>query len=84
MANITDYTEEEFVSLINQILIANKGGTDAELGGLIEQFRQISGHPDGSDLIFYPAPSNDSSAEGVALTVKAWRAAHGLPGFKDA
>ncbi|NCE89791.1 bacteriocin immunity protein [Pseudomonas sp. L13] len=79
----SDCTPTEFVSLINQIRAANKGGTDAALGELLELFRQIADHPDGTDLIFYPEPGADNSPEGVAQTVKAWRIANGLPGFKD-
>ncbi|MBO0495582.1 bacteriocin immunity protein [Pseudomonas sp. Marseille-Q1929] len=83
MENIADYTEAEFVKFINQILLVNKGGTDAALGELLERFRQLAGHPDGTDLIFYPEPGADSSPEGVAQAVKAWRVAQRLPGFKE-
>lgn len=83
MASISDYTHTEFVGLINQIRAANRGGTDAALGELLELFRQVAGHPDGTDLIFYPEPGADNSPEGVTQTVKAWRIAHGLPGFKS-
>lgn len=83
MGKITDYTEDEFVKFIHQILIVNKEGTDAALGELLQQFRQIAGHPDGTDLIFYPEPGSDNSAEGITQVVKAWRIAQGLPGFKQ-
>ncbi|NAT25955.1 bacteriocin immunity protein [Pseudomonas syringae] len=84
MANISDFTEAEFIGFIKNIRVVNKGGTDEALGELLEQFSQLAGHPDGYDLIFHPEPGTDNSAEGVTQTVKAWRAANGLPGFKEA
>jgi hypothetical protein len=84
MENISDFTEAEFIELIKQIRVVNKGGTDEALGELLEQFSLLVGHPDGYDLIFHPAPGADNSAEGVTLAVKAWRASNGLPGFKGA
>ncbi|RJG09820.1 bacteriocin immunity protein [Pseudomonas cavernicola] len=83
MANISDYTEAEFIGFIQKIRAANKGGSDEELGELLAQFRALTGHPDGTDLIFYPEPGEDNSAEGVTQTVKQWRAAQGLTGFKS-
>jgi len=83
MENISDFTEAEFIAFIENIRVVNKGGTDEELGELLEKFSQLAGHPDGHDLIFHPEPGADNSAEGVTKTVKEWRAAQGLPGFKD-
>ncbi|MGE8411232.1 MAG: bacteriocin immunity protein [Pseudomonas sp.] len=83
MTNISDFTEAEFIGFIRNIRVMNKGGTDAALGELLEQFSQLAGHPEGYDLIFHPEPGADNSAEGVTQTVKAWRAANGLPGFKE-
>lgn len=83
MADISDYTVTEFISFIQKIRAANKGGSDEELGELLALFRSLAGHPDGTDLIFYPHPGEDNSAKGVARTLKNWRAAQGLPGFKD-
>lgn len=83
MANITDYTEADFVSFVQKIRATNKGGSDEELGALLVEFRTLAGHPDGTDLIFYPEPGEDNSAEGVTRTLKEWREAQGLPGFKQ-
>jgi len=83
MTKISDYTETDFVSFVEKVRIANKCGSDAELGELLAKFRTLTGHPDGTDLIFYPEPTADSSAEGIKKTVKEWRAANGLPGFKQ-
>ncbi|WP_411391766.1 bacteriocin immunity protein [Pseudomonas sp. MPB23] len=84
MAHISDFTEAQFIELINEIRSVNKGGTDDALGQLLEKFSQLAGHPEGYDLIFHPESGADNSAEGVTRTVKAWRAANELPGFKDA
>lgn len=83
MEDISELTEAEFIALVKNIRVVNKGGTDAELGELLEQFSQLAGHPDGYDLIFHPEPGADNSAEGVTKAVKAWRKAQGLRGFKN-
>ncbi|TFH77770.1 MULTISPECIES: bacteriocin immunity protein [Pseudomonas] len=83
MEKISEYTETQFIRFIEKIRVTNKSGSDTELGELLAQFRKLTGHPDGTDLIFYPEPGEDNSAEGIAKTVKEWRAANGLPGFKQ-
>jgi len=50
---------------------------------LLFHFRQIIGHPCGADLIYYPEPGADTSSKGITKTIKEWRAANGLPGFKE-
>lgn len=81
--NISDYTEQEFISLMESLITACGEAPDDKLAVLLEQFEIITGHPAGSDLIYYPEPGADNSAEGIARTVKYWRAANGLPGFKE-
>lgn len=81
--SITDYTEQQFVQFVEEIRKANKSASDNVLGELLEQFCEITGHPDGTDLIYYPEDGADNSAKGIACTVKEWRAANGLPGFKS-
>lgn len=83
MKEISDFTEAEFIAFIKNIRVVNKGGTDEELGELLEQFNKLAGHPDGYDLIFHPEPGADNSAEGVTRTVKEWRETQQLPGFKN-
>lgn len=83
MEDISDFTEAEFISFVKDIRVVNKGGTADELGELLERFSNLAGHPDGYDLIFHPEPGADHSAEGVTETVKQWRKAQGLPGFKN-
>ena len=83
MADISDYTEMEFINFIQKIRAANKSGSDEELGELLAQFRALASHPDGTDLILYPEPGEDNSAEGVTRRLKNWRASQGLPGFRE-
>ncbi|WP_236182608.1 bacteriocin immunity protein [Pseudomonas sputi] len=82
MTDISDFTETEFIDLIQQILAANKANSDEELGEMLAKFRKVAAHPEGTDLIFYPEPGRDNSPEGIARTVKQWRSDRGLPGFK--
>lgn len=81
--NITDYTESQFISFMKEIFTANSNGTPDEiLDDLLVQFRKITGHPDGSDLIYYPESEEECTPEGITNIVKKWREANGLPGFK--
>jgi len=81
--SITDYTEQQFVQFVEEIRKANKSAPGDVLGELLEQFCETTGHPDGTDLIYYPEDGADNSAEGITRAVKEWRAANGLPGFKS-
>lgn len=81
--DITDYTEDEFIAFMHKILAENKAPTDDVLDVLLEEFCEITGHPDGTDLIYYPEADSSGSAEDVTRVVKEWRAAQGLPGFKE-
>ncbi|MBX8484569.1 bacteriocin immunity protein [Pseudomonas cichorii] len=74
-----EYTEIEFIDLLQRII--SHAGTESEVDELVFHFEEISGHPAGSDLIFYPEDGADDSAEGITRTVKEWRAKQGLPGF---
>ncbi len=78
---ISDYTENEFVDLLQRII--SHDNTQPEVDKLVFHFEEVSEHPAGSDLIFYPEDGADDSAAGITQTVKEWRAAQGLPGFKD-
>lgn len=79
-SNISDYTEEEFIGLLQRI-IGNDESEEVE-NRLVHHFNTICGHPAGSDLLFYPEDGADDSAEGITRTLKEWRATQGLPGFK--
>ncbi|GFM65688.1 bacteriocin immunity protein [Pseudomonas lijiangensis] len=77
----SEYTESEFLALLQRIM--SHDGTESEVDKLVFHFEEVSKHPAGSDLIFYPEDGADDSASGITKTVKEWRAAQGLPGFKD-
>lgn len=81
--DITDYTEGEFINFMHKLLAENKAATDDVLDVLLDQFCEMTGHPDGTDLIYYPEDGSSGSAEDVTRVVREWRAAQGLPGFKE-
>ncbi|MBW5814587.1 bacteriocin immunity protein [Yersinia kristensenii] len=78
---LEEYTESEFIELVSKI-ISDEGSED-ELDSLLENFIQVSEHPSGSDLIYYPEDGTDDSPEGILKLVKKWRAENGKPGFKE-
>ncbi|SDT20303.1 bacteriocin immunity protein [Pseudomonas chlororaphis] len=80
--SISDYTEKEFLQLLTDICEVNCQ-SEEDHSALVQHFRKISEHPKGSDLIFYPSDDADDSPEGILKTVKEWRRANGLPGFKS-
>ena len=77
--SITEYSEDEFLQLIEEIFGAKAG--EHYQDELLENFVLVSEHPDGSDLIFYPESGNDSPRE-VLKAVVAWRRNNGLPSFR--
>lgn len=83
-----EYTEAEFLQLLRAIEgntksdSPNKQELDRELELMVDHFEKVSGHPSGSDLIFWPEPGQDDSPEGILREVKRWRAEQGLPSFK--
>ena len=79
--SLSDYTETEFIKLLQRII--ENGASEEEENELVHRFNTLCGHPAGSDLIFYPEDDADDSAEGITQTIKSWRAANGLPGFKN-
>jgi len=79
---ISDYTEAEFIEFLNSVLAANTS-PDEILDPLLFEFERLSEHPAGSDLIYWPEDGVQCTAEGITETVKKWRAANGLPGFKQ-
>ena len=80
---ISDYTEAEFLEFVRKICLA-EGATEDDDNKLVDEFRRLTEHPDGSDLIYYPKDDQDDSPEGIVKTVKEWRATNGKPGFKSA
>lgn len=83
MESISDYTEVQFIRFVQELLDAHGSGiTEEALDERIHYFCELIEHPDGSNLIYYPEPGADTSAEGITRTIKEWREANGLPGFK--
>lgn len=80
--SFSDYTEAEFVQLLEDLFKEDMSESDELADVLLLHFRKVSQHPAGADLIYYPEEGADTSAEGITRTVKEWRAANGLPGFK--
>ncbi|MHC8311142.1 bacteriocin immunity protein [Pseudomonas sp. GT1P32] len=82
--SFSQYTEAEFIGLLKELAKEDaEAETDDRADLLLLHFEKISEHPDGSDLIYYPEAGADNSPEGITRTVKEWRAAQGLPGFKE-
>jgi len=79
---IEDLTREEFLSFVRGIFDVSKNRDIHD--ELIDQFEDISQHPSGSDLLFYPENPEDSTPERVVEIVDQCRARSGLPGFKSA
>lgn len=83
---LEDYTETEFILFLREFFENTnslKGAAlEAHLSKLADHFASLVGHPQGADLIFYPATGVDDSPEGVLSEVKKWRKANGLPSFK--
>ncbi|MGL1337422.1 bacteriocin immunity protein [Vibrio parahaemolyticus] len=78
---LEDYTELEFVKLLSTII--NAEGTDDFQDELLEHFISVTGHPAGSDLIYYPENDVDGTPENIVRIVKEWRLSHGLSSFKS-
>lgn len=64
-------------------LISDKSSTEGELTDAILKFKELSQHPAGSDLLFWPEPGADSSPEGIVAEVERWRLENGLPGLES-
>lgn len=77
--SITDYSEDEFLRLIEEICSAC--ASEEYQDELLENFILVSEHPAGSDLIYYPETGNASPRE-ILETVLAWRRSNGLSSFK--
>ncbi|MBD2784835.1 bacteriocin immunity protein [Xenorhabdus sp. DI] len=80
--SINDYTEEEFLKLL-QIICDSDTETEEEHNSLIDHFEEVTEHPSGSDLIYFPKEGEDDSPAGILKTVKEWRLNNGKPGFKQ-
>ena len=77
---ISDISESEFLKFVKKICDADFD-SDEEHSKVVLEFKALSGHPSGSDLIYY-SEEEKSGPEAIVAEVKAWRAANGKPGFK--
>jgi hypothetical protein len=80
--SINEYSEDEFLQLLQKICKAD-ATSESELDALVDHFEDITEHPDGSDLIYYPDNPADATPERIVEIVKRWRTSQGLPCFKD-
>ncbi|HGO5301500.1 TPA: bacteriocin immunity protein [Vibrio harveyi] len=81
--SITDYTEAEFLLFVKDIFKENASDSDDVLDELLDVFEEITEHPDGTDLIYYPKKPGEDTPERIVKIVKDWRASQGLPCFKE-
>ena len=82
--SISDYTEAEFLKFVSDIYNCNNElfpTEDSHIAAVFE-FKRLTQHPSGSDLIYYPREGREDSPEGIVKEIKEWRAANGKPGFK--
>jgi hypothetical protein len=79
--SLSEYSESEFLELIKEICSA--AGNEDYQDELLENFIEVTGNPAASDWIYYPEDGEDDSPNGILQTVKVWRAAQGLRGFKE-
>lgn len=87
LKNIEDYTEAEFIELLNEFS-ANpryQGEMDREsyIDSLVDHFDKIVDHPESDGLIFYPPDDREDSPQGIIDEIKRWRKPQGRASFKD-
>lgn len=82
MKKLSDYTESEFLYLVQKICSADCE-TEEDGNHLVREFERLAEHPSGADLIFYPEDGKDDSPEGIVREVKEWRSVNGKSGFKE-
>lgn len=78
---LEDYTEAEFLALLEKIWAANVSET--EHNRLVMHFDAISGHPMGADALFYGEQQGRRASPSVVLTeVRQWARNAKRKGFK--
>ncbi|MGE8150346.1 bacteriocin immunity protein [Pseudomonas vancouverensis] len=79
---LRDYTATEFLALVKRIWAVDLPKPDHDR--LINHFDRISGHPQGSDLLFYSdEESISNSPELVVRQVRDWHQKQGTQGFRE-
>lgn len=82
MKKLSEYTESEFLYLVQKIFSA-VCETEEDGNRQVIEFERLVEHPSGTDLIFYPEDGKDDSPQGVIQEVKEWRQRRGKSGFKS-
>jgi hypothetical protein len=78
---LEELTEQEFLNFVKKICNSDFPTEHQQTQAVLE-FEEMSEHPDGSDLIYYPKNMKSDTPEGIVEKVKAWRAQNGKSGFK--
>lgn len=79
---LSDFTESEFLDFVAGVSKDTYKSEQEHIDAVL-LFEQLSEHPSGSDLLYYPEPEADSTPAGIVKMVKEWRAVNGKPGFKS-
>lgn len=80
---LSDYSEQEFLELIQEIIRANEDEPDDVLGRLLDHFSKITEHPSGYDLIYRPSSKKNGEPEQILKIIKEWRLANEKDSFKS-
>ena len=73
---------EDFAVSIPEQTLKQQKETDDLLDLLLDRFEELTEHPLGTDLIYYPETPEDGTPERITEIVKEWRESQGLPCFK--
>ncbi|WP_435050864.1 bacteriocin immunity protein, partial [Escherichia coli] len=87
---LQDYTEDEFLNFLGGLRSSMKDGKSLKgkelemyWDSLVDHFIEITQHPSGSDLIFYPKSQGDDKPENILKIVKEWRRAIGISAVRN-
>ncbi|WP_060484877.1 bacteriocin immunity protein [Pseudomonas sp. NBRC 111123] len=78
----SDFTEAEFLEFITSITDPADDVSEKELDMRIMKFKEISEHPSGSDLIYWPEADGLDTPEEILRIIKEWRASNQKTGLK--
>lgn len=78
----SDFTEQEFQNFLRSITDPEDGISERTHDKRIALFEEITEHPSGSDLIYWPEEDGLDTLDNIIKIIKEWRAANGKPGFK--
>lgn len=79
---LSEYTEKDFLELLQEINRANEDEEDRILTPLLEHFEKVTEHPAGTDLIYWAETDELSKPEQILRIIREWRSATGKDGFK--